>query len=217
MLPCMNMCISIGKVYLYSCVGQRFLSPEICLWRSLGVANLQRELDRITHYRDSLQRDFIYIISPLPPPPPSHTLSSYFSLKLSSSTKIMLKVFLGGVKNAVFNIPSVPLFMVLKRWESVSSPVSLRGPETLKLKSLLNLCPCLCLTFLRNQRHVINHSQSTAPIPSPHLVPFHQEPSRVWLVHWRSRRVSRLWWRRIFGSLWKVIPLCPTALTVTLN
>lgn len=128
------MCVWVcEKCLVQLCGAGVFCPPEICLWRSLGVANLQRELDRITHYRDSLQRDFIYIISL---PSPSHSLSSYFSLKLSASTKIMLKIFLSSVKSAVFHIQLLPLFMVLKHWKPTSSPVFPHGPETLKPKLL---------------------------------------------------------------------------------
>lgn len=82
-----GMCVFAQKSACCTCVGQRLLSPEICLWRHLGVASLQRVLDRITHYRDSLQRDFIYIISSSCF---SHSLSCYV-LKLTACTNIMLK------------------------------------------------------------------------------------------------------------------------------
>lgn len=57
-------CVCCVCVRSMPCIGMLCV---IGFWRSLGGANLQRELDRITHNRDCLHIHFIYITShPLP-------------------------------------------------------------------------------------------------------------------------------------------------------
>lgn len=67
---------------LYSCVGQK--SPMNCLWRSLGVANLQSELGGITHYRLSSKRLYLHHMLP----PSSHPFST--ALKPSENNALSI-------------------------------------------------------------------------------------------------------------------------------
>ena len=117
------------------------------------VANLQRELDRITHYSSSLHRDFIYIISLHLP------LQILFSKALCLN-KIMPKIFLSldwslRKKHSLHPVPlSLPLSVVLKHRKPAFLSASLHGAQTLKPKASLNQLSCLGLrSFELVKRH----------------------------------------------------------------